>query len=327
MRSQRASPQYSSSDIPPRAREIITPSAYDHEERVLRRTLTQLAREKEREFGAESRERALLLWMKRQPALALTFLLLVTLVPLAVFLTSRVERANNASLRAELLSARAEVENRKKQVVSLQQELSVSRQELTAAQTQTGRLEQELRSTETRYKLAAAKLKVVEEQNTALAAQANSLRSSIEGFQALRPSLDLRATVGPDQFANAAENLAVREAINRAFELKNQRVRFAWNGRDPNSGLDSYGFVNQVLISSGVTLATQAPDLATAKLLFRKADRPQLGDILVFSGDYAMLYLGQSRAIGMTPFGIAIQKVQLAPRPLWILRVPYPAGN
>jgi len=49
-------------DIPPRAREIITPSAYDHEERVLRRTLTQAAREKERPSEWEEAFR----WLRRR---------------------------------------------------------------------------------------------------------------------------------------------------------------------------------------------------------------------------------------------------------------------
>lgn len=237
----------------------------------------------------------------------------VALIALLAFLPATVagfRRASDARLRSQLEQARAEAQQLSAQLASTQSELSTARQDAAEAQT---------RLAEVQRALAMGA-----QQNRDLTAEVQSLTSSLEGFQSLRSSLDFQANVKPDPFLSNIEIPSVRAALEQTFELREQRVAFTWRGRDPQTGLDSFGFVREVLRSGGVDIAARVTDLAKAELLFRRVDKPRPGDILVFRGDHAMIYLGQNRTIGMTPLGIAIQKLDLAPRPLLILRVPYP---
>jgi len=245
------------------------------------------------------------------------------------------------TMQQDLISARQAASDAEAKVAPLQQALSEERQKTVAAQTQIDQLQVALKKAQESSQASSARaedlsrqvasiqqeLATVEGKNQALTTEVQFLKSSSEVLQSLRPSLDLVTKYTPQQFVEATQNSNIKKAILRAFQLKDQGVAFAWYGRDPTTGLDSFGFVKQVLQAGGVSTLLNASDLIAASGILKRADKPQIGDIIVYKGNHAMIYLSQGRAIGMTPLGIAVEKVDSAPQPEYVLRVPYPSGR
>lgn len=107
-----------------------------------------------------------------------------------------------------------------------------------------------------------------------------------------------------------------------ALELKKANIPYKYGGNNPVVGFDMTSFISYIFFKNDVIdleeWKTWGPwELRTRKgtpRLEKKPEKP--GDLLFYKGGYIMLYLGDSKMIGMTPDWIVIKDYREYKRPL-----------
>ena len=102
------------------------------------------------------------------------------------------------------------------------------------------------------------------------------------------------------------------KVLRTALELKKANIPYKYGGTNPRMGFDMTGFISYIFLKNEVIDLEEwktwgAWELRTRKGKPRPEKKPkEPGDLLFYKGGYIMLYLGNSKMIGMTPDWIVI---------------------
>ncbi len=110
------------------------------------------------------------------------------------------------------------------------------------------------------------------------------------------------------------ENISGRrkDVLLTALELKKANIPYKYGGNNPVVGFDMISFISYIFLENDVIYLeewkTWGPwELRTRKGKPRPENKPEKpGDLLFYKGGYIMLYLGDSKMIGMTTNWIVI---------------------
>ncbi|MHB8269859.1 hypothetical protein [Bradyrhizobium sp.] len=188
-----------------------------------------------------------------------------------------------AKLQSEIAAARLDAERANAEKARLQTEIASARSDVERANSEVNRLRAS-----------------VDDANRQLAALSAQIRSSTDYAQHLHP-------VGWEdaKYLYGSSN-RLAELLEKILQLKERRIPFNL-ANTVEQGFTSPGFAAYILGQIG--LARQGSTLQSAIEGFPRADKPRLGDLVLYRGGFAMFYLEDHErhpfVIGMTPAGIA----------------------
>jgi hypothetical protein len=101
-----------------------------------------------------------------------------------------------------------------------------------------------------------------------------------------------------------------KQVLLTALKLMKESIRYKWGGKNPAEGFDSSGFIAYILGQAGLLKnpGTWWSGKFREQMGTLRAEKTpkKPGDLVFYTHGYVMLYLGDSKIIGMTPIGIVI---------------------
>jgi hypothetical protein len=153
----------------------------------------------------------------------------------------------------------------------------------------------------------------------AMAEQAMAAASNCPGF----PVGSLPGRGVPSSFKSNG-HLSWPCVLRMARAIQRQETAFKRDGKTPQDGLDSSGFVTYILRANGLDVNPRACDATCLKSRLQTIAKPSPGDLVLVDNNTIMFYLGDDQVLGMDGSEKGVREGSLSNyKPSGFLKVPY----